>query len=241
MQIAASLCRHQTPKKNILLFSWNRKRERKREDRFAGAASWSPVRVGEHPPLGGGAGFPECPWIASGLGRADYIGFLSVLWTIVFCFSGLDFDVYRGSLPFLTSCAEISPESKERYFFSYFQGVEGTPRQMWFSRPAVQCQKAHFFTDVYLAFISLAFRCTESLLVMSSLGVQLTTTFATGRTKSTFFDISEVKDIIINEAVTMVRFRRAVLLILIPRTVQTRLLQATPPPQQQRSDFRFRI
>ena len=46
---------------------------------------------------------------------------------------------------------------------------------------------------------------SESLLVMSSLGVQLTTTFATGRTKSTFFDITEVKDIIINEAVTMVR------------------------------------
>ena len=46
---------------------------------------------------------------------------------------------------------------------------------------------------------------SESLLVISSLGVQLTTTSVTGRTKSTFFDVSEVKDIIINEAITMVR------------------------------------
>ena len=46
---------------------------------------------------------------------------------------------------------------------------------------------------------------SESLLAISSLGVQLTTTFVTGRTKSTFFDVSEVKDIIINEAITMVR------------------------------------
>ncbi len=46
----------------------------------------------------------------------------------------------------------------------------------------------------------------ESLLVMSAIGVQLTTTFATGRTQSTFFDITEVKDIIINEAITMVTF-----------------------------------
>lgn len=45
----------------------------------------------------------------------------------------------------------------------------------------------------------------ESLLVMTSLGVQLTTTFATGRTTSTFFDVAEVKDIIVNEGITMVR------------------------------------
>ncbi|CAH1789285.1 unnamed protein product [Owenia fusiformis] len=43
----------------------------------------------------------------------------------------------------------------------------------------------------------------ESLLIVKSLGVQQTTTFATGRTKSTFFNDIDIKALVINEAVTM--------------------------------------
>ena len=37
------------------------------------------------------------------------------------------------------------------------------------------------------------------------MGVQLTTTFMSGRTLSMFYNIAEIKDIVINEAITMVR------------------------------------
>ena len=39
---------------------------------------------------------------------------------------------------------------------------------------------------------------------MSSVGIQLTTTFASGRQTATFYDMCRVSDIVINEAVTMV-------------------------------------
>ncbi|ELT96583.1 hypothetical protein CAPTEDRAFT_219860 [Capitella teleta] len=45
----------------------------------------------------------------------------------------------------------------------------------------------------------------ESLLVTSSVGVQLTTTFASGRQSAKFYDIQRVVDVVINEAVTMHR------------------------------------
>jgi len=45
----------------------------------------------------------------------------------------------------------------------------------------------------------------ESLLVVASVGVQLTTTFASGRQTAMFYDIGDVSGIVINEAVTMVR------------------------------------
>ena len=44
----------------------------------------------------------------------------------------------------------------------------------------------------------------ESLLIMSKIGVQLKTTFASGRTSCSFICCSQIRDIIINEAVTMV-------------------------------------
>jgi len=45
----------------------------------------------------------------------------------------------------------------------------------------------------------------ESLLVVASVGVQLTTTFASGRQTSMFYDIGDISGMVINEAVTMVR------------------------------------
>lgn len=44
----------------------------------------------------------------------------------------------------------------------------------------------------------------ESLLVVSAVGIQLTTTFASGRKVTMFYDMSNVKAVIINEAITMV-------------------------------------
>ena len=45
----------------------------------------------------------------------------------------------------------------------------------------------------------------ESLLVVASVGVQLTTTFASGRQTAVFYDIADISGIVINEAVTMVK------------------------------------
>ena len=57
---------------------------------------------------------------------------------------------------------------------------------------------------------------SETLLVMASIGVQITTKFATGRTQSRFYDRKYVKDIIINEAITMVsRFTWCTFLICL--------------------------
>ena len=51
----------------------------------------------------------------------------------------------------------------------------------------------------------LSFICyVESLLVVTAVGVQLTTTFASGRQTAMFYDMANVNAIIINEAVTMV-------------------------------------
>ena len=45
----------------------------------------------------------------------------------------------------------------------------------------------------------------ESLLVVASVGVQLTTTFASGRQTAMFYNIGDISGIVINEAVTMVK------------------------------------
>lgn len=54
----------------------------------------------------------------------------------------------------------------------------------------------------------------ESLLVMTSIGLQFTTTFATGRQNSKFIHQCHIKDVVINEGITMHRviFYLAVLL-----------------------------
>ena len=46
---------------------------------------------------------------------------------------------------------------------------------------------------------------SESLLVVSSLGIQISTKFALGHTTATFYDWDQVYDLVINEAITMVR------------------------------------
>jgi len=46
---------------------------------------------------------------------------------------------------------------------------------------------------------------SESLLVMASVGIQVTRTFALGRTSSKFYHITHINNVVINEAVTMVR------------------------------------
>lgn len=47
----------------------------------------------------------------------------------------------------------------------------------------------------------------ETLLVVGSLGVQLSAAYASGRESTTFIEMSRIKDIVINEAIHMVRRR----------------------------------
>lgn len=66
-----------------------------------------------------------------------------------------------------------------------------------------------------LTLIKLNFKVKkESLLVIASIGVQLTTTFSSGRTTSMFYDVTHVKDIVINEAITMHRVIYYLVLLL---------------------------
>merc|ERR1712004_256215 len=63
---------------------------------------------------------------------------------------------------------------------------------------------------IILLILAIAYRLhnkvkQESLLVMASLGIQLTTKFASGRTVETFYQVHQVSDIVINEAITMQR------------------------------------
>ncbi|XP_028677721.1 phosphatidylinositol N-acetylglucosaminyltransferase subunit H [Erpetoichthys calabaricus] len=45
----------------------------------------------------------------------------------------------------------------------------------------------------------------ESLLVIGSLGIQMTSSYASGRESTTFIEMSKVKDVVINEAIYMQR------------------------------------
>lgn len=45
----------------------------------------------------------------------------------------------------------------------------------------------------------------ESLLVIGSLGIQVSSSYASGRETTTFIEINKIKDIVINEAIYMVR------------------------------------
>lgn len=45
----------------------------------------------------------------------------------------------------------------------------------------------------------------ESLLVIGSLGIQVSSSYASGRETTTFIEMSKIKDIVINEAIYMVR------------------------------------
>ncbi|CAH1262412.1 PIGH [Branchiostoma lanceolatum] len=44
---------------------------------------------------------------------------------------------------------------------------------------------------------------SESIQAVSSIGVQLTTTYTTGRQQSRYYDMVEIQDVVINEVVTM--------------------------------------
>lgn len=44
----------------------------------------------------------------------------------------------------------------------------------------------------------------ESLLVIGSLGIQVSSSYASGRETTTFIEMSKIKDIVINEAIYMV-------------------------------------
>ncbi|KAM9148815.1 phosphatidylinositol N-acetylglucosaminyltransferase subunit H isoform 3-T3 [Pangshura tecta] len=53
---------------------------------------------------------------------------------------------------------------------------------------------------VYLHFVKID---QESLLVIGSLGIQMTSSYASGKENTTFIEISQVKDVVINEAIYM--------------------------------------
>ncbi|NWU68908.1 PIGH acetylglucosaminyltransferase, partial [Pterocles burchelli] len=53
---------------------------------------------------------------------------------------------------------------------------------------------------IYLHFVKID---QESLLVIGSLGVQVTSSYASGKESTTFIEMSQVKDVVINEAIYM--------------------------------------
>ncbi|KYO21702.1 phosphatidylinositol N-acetylglucosaminyltransferase subunit H isoform X3 [Alligator mississippiensis] len=53
---------------------------------------------------------------------------------------------------------------------------------------------------VYLHFVKID---QESLLVIASLGIQMTSSYASGKENTTFIEMSRVKDVVINEAICM--------------------------------------
>ena len=72
---------------------------------------------------------------------------------------------------------------------------------------------------------------SESLLVVASVGIQLTTTFASGRQTAMFYDIGSISGIVINEAVTMVKHLFCItaslsLLLVVKRMMHLCILNA---------------
>ncbi|XP_062432690.1 phosphatidylinositol N-acetylglucosaminyltransferase subunit H isoform X2 [Rhea pennata] len=53
---------------------------------------------------------------------------------------------------------------------------------------------------VYLHFVKID---QESLLIIGSLGIQVTSSYASGKESTTFIEMSQVKDVVINEAIHM--------------------------------------
>lgn len=54
---------------------------------------------------------------------------------------------------------------------------------------------------VYLHFVKID---QESLLIVGSLGIQMTSSYASGKESTTFIEMTHVKDVVINEAIYMV-------------------------------------
>ncbi|NWI85640.1 PIGH acetylglucosaminyltransferase, partial [Pitta sordida] len=55
---------------------------------------------------------------------------------------------------------------------------------------------------IYLHFVKID---QESLLVIGSLGIQVTSSYASGKESTTFIEMGKVKDVVINEAIHMQR------------------------------------
>ncbi|XP_044292963.1 phosphatidylinositol N-acetylglucosaminyltransferase subunit H isoform X3 [Varanus komodoensis] len=53
---------------------------------------------------------------------------------------------------------------------------------------------------VYLHFVKID---QESLLIVGSLGIQMTSSYASGKETTTFIEMNQVKDVVINEAISM--------------------------------------
>lgn len=53
----------------------------------------------------------------------------------------------------------------------------------------------------YLHFVKID---QETLLIIDSLGIQMTSSYASGKESTTFIEMSKVKDVVINEAIYMV-------------------------------------
>ncbi|KAM9148816.1 phosphatidylinositol N-acetylglucosaminyltransferase subunit H isoform 4-T4 [Pangshura tecta] len=81
---------------------------------------------------------------------------------------------------------------------------------------------------VYLHFVKID---QESLLVIGSLGIQMTSSYASGKENTTFIEISQVKDVVINEAIYMSSKPRLDCLVEVYRSCQEIL------EQRKTSDF----
>lgn len=64
---------------------------------------------------------------------------------------------------------------------------------------------------IYLHFVKID---QESLLVIGSLGIQVTSSYASGKESTTFIEMGQVKDVVINEAIYMVIIQSLVFLSL---------------------------
>lgn len=64
---------------------------------------------------------------------------------------------------------------------------------------------------IYLHFVKID---QESLLVIGSLGIQVTSSYASGKESTTFIEMGQVKDVVINEAIHMVIIQSLVFLSL---------------------------
>ncbi|XP_033917741.1 phosphatidylinositol N-acetylglucosaminyltransferase subunit H isoform X2 [Melopsittacus undulatus] len=70
--------------------------------------------------------------------------------------------------------------------------------------PRLQLRSLSAVTSaVWLAAYGLFVLSQESLLVIGSLGIQVTSSYASGKESTTFIEMSRVKDVVINEAIHM--------------------------------------
>ncbi|XP_028858605.1 phosphatidylinositol N-acetylglucosaminyltransferase subunit H isoform X2 [Denticeps clupeoides] len=82
-------------------------------------------------------------------------------------------------------------------------------REVTVSGPKLSLRSVLVYTCGVWLLAYAAFCCTEvdheSLLIIGSLGVQLSSSYASGRECTSFIEMSKIKDVVINEAVYMHR------------------------------------